>query len=1056
MSFRKYGGIDYSERNNIVKNNYTTTNNLTVTDTITPQVTTVKGEPGNPGQQGATGQTGPTGFQGVTGPTGFQGITGPTGVTGRTGPTGVTGRTGPTGQTGPTGFQGVTGPTGIPGIPGTNGAAGAAGTNGNDGAKGDKGDKGEPGAPGKDGADALPTYGSFNNFGLNWTPIQPKSNWSGVAISENGQYQTAVSQGSNIYTSSNFGVDWSSIPNYLFDWVSIAMSSTGKYQTALINGGNIYYSSNYGVSWSPVSGTINTWTSICMSSSGQNQLAVTSGNGGLIFGSSDYGASWKQVSIITGNFISASVSSTGEFQTVVSQGSGGLIYISNDFGATFTAVSGLNNDWQSISLSQSGQYQTLCAQYSQNIYISSDYGVTWKTVLITNSYSNFFSVSVSGNGQYQSAVVNGVGGLIYISTNYGLNWSSLPNMIGNWTSNAISTNGQYQIASNSGDALYISISNNTGSQGATGATGLAGTNGNDGAQGPKGEPGADGKPGADGATGPRGLPGLPGNDGEPGRDGAPGRDGRDGQPGQPGQAGVQGIQGDPGPAGDGYWSLSSNTLSPLNTSYTISGTNANFTGTVGIETTNNSIPLTVKGNSGALLKLQNNKTLGTGGYSNIEFWTSSDDYPLGSITTQDLSDTTNTTFKSQMLFNVNYDSTNTSIAGTNSLVTGMTLTGKLNSSGDSTFSQNGANLTINGCTLYSGLTQNPMPAGLTIITKTGTEQLYLGAYDTPGGSSACAIQAVKNTSGTDSSEPLLLNPNGGKVGINQINPQYTLDVNGSINASGNIYSGESTSGLLLQGTSSASYIRAQTGPLNLGTGLNNSVTINTNGYLNVGPSLNMYSYSSESYIQNTTTNGYLNLVGSSSNSGVVVDSNGRVGIMTKPSTDYALNVSGNGTFSGNLTVNGSLTATATNATNVAISSIQTNNTYYLTFVTGTGNKLLYIDDDASPLQYNPNSGQLQCVSFNATSDYRIKENVETLNENMIVDNLRPVTYINKKSNKRDIGLIAHELQEHYPFLVSGKKDGTEMQSVNYNGLIGILIKEIQELKTRVKNLESNK
>ena len=60
----------------------------------------------------------------------------------------------------------------------------------------------------------------------------------------------------------------------------------------------------------------------------------------------------------------------------------------------------------------------------------------------------------------------------------------------------------------------------------------------------------------------------------------------------------------------------------------------------------------------------------------------------------------------------------------------------------------------------------------------------------------------------------------------------------------------------------------------------------------------------------------------------------------------------------------------------------------------------------------------------------------------------------KKSGKQDIGLIAHELQEHYPFLVSGKKDGKEMQSVNYTGLIGVLIKEIQELKITVKELKS--
>ena len=102
------------------------------------------------------------------------------------------------------------------------------------------------------------------------------------------------------------------------------------------------------------------------------------------------------------------------------------------------------------------------------------------------------------------------------------------------------------------------------------------------------------------------------------------------------------------------------------------------------------------------------------------------------------------------------------------------------------------------------------------------------------------------------------------------------------------------------------------------------------------------------------------------------------------------------------------------------------------------------------------TGTCTATSFNASSDYRIKENVLNLinDSKFTVDNLRPVTYKNKLSGKQDIGLIAHELQEQYPFLVFGEKDGSENQSVNYIGLIGILIKEIKELKERVKTLES--
>ena len=94
------------------------------------------------------------------------------------------------------------------------------------------------------------------------------------------------------------------------------------------------------------------------------------------------------------------------------------------------------------------------------------------------------------------------------------------------------------------------------------------------------------------------------------------------------------------------------------------------------------------------------------------------------------------------------------------------------------------------------------------------------------------------------------------------------------------------------------------------------------------------------------------------------------------------------------------------------------------------------------------------LTFNSSSDYRIKENIQNLDESFNVDKLRPVTYTNKNTKKQDIGFIAHEVQEEFPYLVSGEKDGEEMQSLNYIGLIGVLVKEIQELKKRVHILEN--
>ena len=99
-------------------------------------------------------------------------------------------------------------------------------------------------------------------------------------------------------------------------------------------------------------------------------------------------------------------------------------------------------------------------------------------------------------------------------------------------------------------------------------------------------------------------------------------------------------------------------------------------------------------------------------------------------------------------------------------------------------------------------------------------------------------------------------------------------------------------------------------------------------------------------------------------------------------------------------------------------------------------------------------GSSYSTYFITTSDYRIKENPQVLDDSFVVDQLRPVQYQNRISNKTDIGFLAHEVQQIYPFLVEGEKDGLRNQSINYNGFIGILVKEMQELKKTVISLKN--
>jgi hypothetical protein len=101
------------------------------------------------------------------------------------------------------------------------------------------------------------------------------------------------------------------------------------------------------------------------------------------------------------------------------------------------------------------------------------------------------------------------------------------------------------------------------------------------------------------------------------------------------------------------------------------------------------------------------------------------------------------------------------------------------------------------------------------------------------------------------------------------------------------------------------------------------------------------------------------------------------------------------------------------------------------------------------------NGNLTAGSYSTSSDYRIKTEVVQLDETITVDNLRPVKYVQTLINKTQYGLIAHELQEYYPDLVVGEKDGDGWQRVNYTGLIAILINEIKRMKQDLAELEDD-
>ena len=155
--------------------------------------------------------------------------------------------------------------------------------------------------------------------------------------------------------------------------------------------------------------------------------------------------------------------------------------------------------------------------------------------------------------------------------------------------------------------------------------------------------------------------------------------------------------------------------------------------------------------------------------------------------------------------------------------------------------------------------------------------------------------------------------------------------------------------------------------------------------------------------------------------------------------------------SNNLNVTGIVTATAfvgdgsglTGAGSTVGIDTTTNDTFYPLFTQTTSGTVTSTNVANSKLTFNPSLGKLTATAVNSSSDENLKKDIATI-ENALekVNQLRGVEFTWKDNNEKSMGLIAQELQKVFPELVSEDQNGL---SINYNGLIGVLIQAIKEL-----------
>jgi hypothetical protein len=195
-------------------------------------------------------------------------------------------------------------------------------------------------------------------------------------------------------------------------------------------------------------------------------------------------------------------------------------------------------------------------------------------------------------------------------------------------------------------------------------------------------------------------------------------------------------------------------------------------------------------------------------------------------------------------------------------------------------------------------------------------------------------------------------------------------------------------------------------------------------------------------------------------SGIVTyfgDGSNLTGLAGAPTLQTVLNVGNTSTIG--MSISGVITATSfvgdgsglTGAGSTVFNDTTTNQEFFPLFTSTTTGTITASGISTSKLTYNPSNGEMTAINFNSTSDINLKTNIQTV-ENALetVNALRGVSFDWKETGFGSYGVIAQELEEVLPELV---KDG-EVKSVNYNGIIGVLIEAVKELKKEVEELKN--
>lgn len=129
--------------------------------------------------------------------------------------------------------------------------------------------------------------------GLTFSSQLPVATWSDAGLSSDGQYITVVAISGEIYTSSNFGIDFTHREPVIGTWSDVYMSDNGGIQLVLGQTGGSRISIDHGTTWLPLNTLPDTTRFLSAHVSQSGQYMMLGGTTASLYYSGDSGNTWR-------------------------------------------------------------------------------------------------------------------------------------------------------------------------------------------------------------------------------------------------------------------------------------------------------------------------------------------------------------------------------------------------------------------------------------------------------------------------------------------------------------------------------------------------------------------------------------------------------------------------------------------------------------------------------------------------------------------------------------------------------------------------------------------